>query len=94
MRVVGVYYPRRGSSLLGSVVLPLLGLRGGGLRWRFTGVSGIRVWERAKDTFVRGNIGCLDPYLLGGTYVWLGLCHPRGRRCERGGVLVPFSCWG
>jgi hypothetical protein len=51
------------------------------------------LWERAKNTCMRGNSGCvLIPVwgILGSTYVWLGLCHPRGRRCEHGGEHGPF----
>ena len=53
-------------SILGGDRCPwaLLALGGGGLRWRFAGVSSI--------------------------HVWLGLCHPRGCRYERGGVYGPF----
>ena len=46
--VVGMLYPRWGSSPLGSDGRLLLGLLGGGLRWRFAGVSGIHLWERAN----------------------------------------------
>jgi len=28
--------------------------------------------------------------VLSGTYVWLGLYHPSGLMCERGGVRGPF----
>jgi len=27
---------------------------------------------------------------VSGARVWLGLCHPRGLMCERGGVRGPF----
>jgi len=56
-------------------------------------VSGARLWERAeKPICEKGPVGVMISIwgLLSGTYVWLGLCHPRGFMCERGGVRGPF----
>jgi hypothetical protein len=48
-----------------------------------------------KEQKLRGrrNSGCVLIHIwciLGGIYMCLGLCHPRGRRCERGGVRGSF----
>jgi len=48
---------------------------------------------KSKKTRVRGTSGrvMISVWgILSGTYVWLGLCHPKGLMCERGGVCVPF----
>ena len=51
------------------------------------------VCGKDQKTCVKENSRCvLIPIwgILGGTYLWLGLCHPRGRRCEHGGLRGPF----
>ena len=90
--VVGLLYSRQVSVALELCWPTAVGVERGGLRWRFAGVSGIRLWEERK-TRVRGNSRSVLVSvwgMLGGTYVWLGLCHLRGRRCGRGGVPAPF----
>jgi len=74
----------------GWYVVSQVGIVALGLCWSTTvGVGDSQVYP--AYVCMKENSGCvLIPIwgILGGTYVWLGLCHPRGHRCERGPFRV------